>query len=895
MNFWHAAYRRLALAFPHEFKLAYGDEMLQTGEDAIDYLARRHGFAGLLRILLDLLLRLPAEYLSEVRGDLRYAVRTLLKSPGYAFVGILSIGLGIGLTTNLYTAAWTLLTRTLSGVTDPNRLVTGEASASFPWIERYRDQKDLFTGVAAVENDVQFNVALSGETAKPERTYGQLVSPDYFTVLGMTPQRGRLLNAGIDRTGGTPAVVISDRYWHSRFNADPVVIGQTIRLNGQTATIVGVTPRKFDGALNPSPAEIFVPTTVPATVAPELAGDVLHNPTAKDFQFLMRLAPGVSIDVAESALDGITRRLDKDDPFAPSQADKAKRVVLLGAGTRVQIPRDVRPKILGFYAAMMAVVVAIACLNLATMALARGAGRRRELAIRLGVGASRFRLIRQMVTEGLLLSLLGGAAGFALAWALESITDHTRLPAGSPLNPDRSIDWHTALFAFALAVVSGIGFSILPALHATKTDVAPALKEGAALQLSGHKRFGLRNLAIGAQVAGSLLLLLVTGFVVLGLMKSNSVQTYFNPKTMAFLFVDPVRDGYTPAQSQAFFERLPDRLRGTPSITTFALAVQPPWLPGDDDDFQLTVDDAHAATPVQKGTLKHTVGAGFFSVLNEPILAGREFDERDQRLDGGLPPATGAAVPAMPLILSQKAARALFGSGNAIGRHVHGDRRTWEIVGVVPDIKDASGMTQGIAYVPLTRHDFAQPPSGGIVIVARGHSAEDAIGGVRSAVASVDPNITLFNVQTLSEYLELIRASIRSALRTFGGIGLFGLILSAIGLAGVTGYAVAQRRKEIGIRMALGARKTQVLSLVLREGITLVAVGTVVGFLGAVALAKALTAITTVFSDAFSLGVGDPRLLIGAPVLLAGLALLACYIPARRATSIDPLQALRQD
>src|ERR1039458_8389199 len=174
MNFWHAAYRRLALAFPHELKLAYGDEMLQTGEDAIDYLARRHGFAGLLRILLDLLLRLPAEYLSEVRGDLRYAIRTLLKSPGYAFVGILSIGLGIGLTTNLYTAAWTLLTRTLSGVTDPNRLVTAEASASFPWIERYRDQKDLFTGVAAVENDVPFNVCASGETAKPERTYGHL-------------------------------------------------------------------------------------------------------------------------------------------------------------------------------------------------------------------------------------------------------------------------------------------------------------------------------------------------------------------------------------------------------------------------------------------------------------------------------------------------------------------------------------------------------------------------------------------------------------------------------------------------------------------------------------------------------------------------------------------------
>jgi ABC-type antimicrobial peptide transport system permease subunit len=249
----------------------------------------------------------------------------------------------------------------------------------------------------------------------------------------------------------------------------------------------------------------------------------------------------------------------------------------------------------------------------------------------------------------------------------------------------------------------------------------------------------------------------------------------------------------------------------------------------------------------------------------------------------------------LPLVLNQKAARVFFGSVNGIGEHLRGDRRTYEVVGVVPDMKDASGMTQGIAYLPLTRHDFAQPPSGGITIVARGHSAEDALGGVRSVVASMDPNLTLFNVQTLSEYLELIRAAMRSALRTFGGIGLFGLVLSAVGLAGVTGYAVAQRRKEIGIRMALGAHKTQVLGLVLREGATLVAVGTVVGFLGSVALAKAMSAITTEFSDAFSLGVGDPRLLIGAPLLLAGLALLACYIPASRAMAIDPLKALRQE
>ena len=895
MNIAWPIYRRLAAAFPHEFKLAFGDEMLQAGEDAIADVAKRHGVLGLVRIIADLLLRIPIEYLNEMRRDLPYAARSLMKSPGYAMVGIISMGLGIGLTTNVYSSSWALFTRTLPGVANAEQLVTAENPASYPYIERYREQKNLFTGVAAVQNSVEFNVALDGGSGKPERVYGQLVSPDYFSVLGMDAQRGRLLSADLDKTGASPSVVVSDRYWRGRLNADPDAIGQTIHLNGQSATIVGITPRKFDGALTANPAELFVPTTVSARLAPELGNDVLHDRNAKDFQMLLRLAPGITIDAAEAALDGITRRLDKDDPLAPPQQDKAKRVVLLAAGTRVPIPRELRPKVLGFYIALMVIVTAIACLNLATMTLARAASRRKELSIRLAVGASRFRLIRQMVTEGILLSLLGGAAGFGMAYGMWAVTAHTPLPAGSPINPDTALDWHTAIFAFVLAVVCGIGFSILPALQATKTDVAPALKEGAALQLSGQRRFGLRNLAMGAQVAGSLLLLLVTGFLVLGIMNGNSIQTNFNQKTMVFLSIDPVRDGYTPDKAQAFFERLPERLRDAPAVTSFALAAQPPYLPGDDPDFQLTVDDPRASSPVQKEVLKQTVGAGYFAVLKEPVLAGREFGESDQRVDAEETIVSGAPVVRLPLVLNEKAAHALFGEDNTIGKHLRGDRRAYEVVGVVPDMKDASGSTRPIAYFPLTRHDFAQPPGGGITIIARGHSAEDALGGVRSVVASMDPNLTLFNAQTLSEYLVLIRSAMRSALRMFGGIGVFGLVLSAIGLAGVTGCAVAQRRKEIGIRMALGARKSQVLGLVLREGATLIAVGTVIGFLGAVALAKALSAITSAFSDAFTVGVDDPRLLIGAPLLLAGVALLACYIPARRAAKIDPLEALRQE
>jgi len=892
-------YRGLAEAFPHEFKMAYGDQMIEAGEKAMRRLAKQHGAAGLVRLTADIAVRLPVEHLSEMRRDLRYAARALARSPAYAVVGIASIGLGIGLTTNVYTSSWVLFTRTLPGVTRPNRLVTAETLASYPYIERYREQKDLVAGVAAVENGVEFNVALPGQSGQPDRVYGQLVSPDYFTVLGMEPQRGRLLSADLDKTGDTPAVVISDRYWRSHFNANPDVVGQTIRLNEQPAIVVGVTPSKFDGALTPNPAELFVPLTVPVAMAPELGDDVLHNRNLKAFQFIMRLAPGVTIESAESALDGITRRLDKDDPLAPPQADKARRVVLMGAGTRVQIPRDLRPKVLGFFTALMVIVTAIACLNLATMALARGTGRRKELAIRLGVGASRFRLIRQMLTEGVLLSLLGGATGLALTDVLAAITAHTPLPAGSPLNPDRSVDWHTVLFALTLAVICGIGFSLLPALQATRIAVAPAIKEGSAVALSGHRRFGLRNVAMGAQVAGSLLLLLVTGFLILGIVKSNSIETNFNPKTMAFLFVDPARDGYSPEKSQAFFERLPDHLRSSPGVNGFALATQPPFLPGDDEDFQLTVDDPHAAAPVQKGVVKRTVGAGFFAVPNEPILAGREFDEHHQHLNidaVSVEKDRGMRSPTtLPVVLNQKAAHALFASGNAVGKRLRGDRRTWEVIGIVPDMKDASGMTQGIAYLPLSPHDFAQPPAGGITIIVRGRSAEEGLSDVRRVVASMDPNLTLFNVQTLSEYLERIRAAMRAALRNFGGIGLFGLALSTVGLAGVTGYAVAQRRKEIGIRMALGARRSQVLGLVLREGMILIGVGTVLGFLGAVALARALSALTSEFADAFKVGTDDPRLLLGAPLLLAGLALVACYLPARKAVRIDPLKTLRQE
>jgi macrolide transport system ATP-binding/permease protein len=891
MNLAWRIYRRLAQAFPHEFKLAYGTEVMQLGEDVVQEIAHRHGAAGLIRPIADIAVRLPIEYLSEMRRDMRYALRALLKSPGFALVGIVSMGLGIGLTTNVYGTRWALLTRELPGVANAKRLVLAEKPLSYYYIEQYRDQKSLFAGVGGFQTGVPFNTTFQGDSgAKPQRVFGQLVSPDYFSVLGVESQRGRLLSPELDKPGEAPVVVVTDRFWRNRLNSSPDAVGQTLHLNGQTATIVGIGPRDFDGALSMNPSELFVPITVPATLAPELADDLLHQRNAKEFMAIMCLARGVTIDSAEAGLDVIARRLDEQDPSAPPRSDTAKRVVLLPAGTRAPIPRKLRPVITGFFVVLMGLIMTIACMNLGTMLLARGANRRKELAIRLGVGASRFRLIRQMISEGILLSLLGGVAGFALAYGLSALNSQLPQPAGAPLAPDVTLDWRAAVFAFAVSVVCGIGFSLAPALHATKTDVAPALKEGSALQLPGYRRLGLRNLAVVAQVTGSLMLLMITGFLVMGLSRANSIETKFDPKTMVLVSIDPVRDGYTPEKAQALFEKVPERLRATRGVRSVALAAQAPFSVEDEDNaIQLTAEDAGGTSRVQQSAIKETVGAGYFAALNETMLAGREFEELDDLSHAG-----ASKTVALPAVLNESAARRLFGNGDAIGKQVRDEKQSYAVVGVVRDLKDGSGSSQRIIYLPLTARDFARPPASGITIIVRSDSGTDAVSDIRSVFASIDPNLSLFDLQTLSEYLGRSRYVMWSALRTYGGIGMFGLVLSAIGLAGVTGYAVARRRREIGIRMALGARKGQVLRLVLREGTALIIVGTVVGFLGAFAMAKILSALTSQFSDAFKIGTNDPRLLVGAPLLLAALALLACYVPARRSAQIDPMKALRE-
>jgi ABC-type antimicrobial peptide transport system permease subunit len=360
---------------------------------------------------------------------------------------------------------------------------------------------------------------------------------------------------------------------------------------------------------------------------------------------------------------------------------------------------------------------------------------------------------------------------------------------------------------------------------------------------------------------------------------------------MYLLSIDPVRDGYAPEKSQVLFEKLTERLKASGPVRSIALAADEPFLAKDDDEGSpLIVEDPGKTSPLQQYMIEETVGAGYFATLSEPMLAGREFEERDQRSQ-----LDGSKDFSLPAVLNKSAEHRLFGNENAIGKRVRDEKQSYEVVGVVRDLKTGIGISQSVVYLPLTPRDFARPPAGGITIRVRSDAGPDALSGIRNEIAFTDPNLNIFNVQTLSEYLERSRASTRFSVQTYGGIGVFGLVLAAIGLAGITAYSVAQRRKEIAIRMALGASRSQVLRLVLRQGTALVAVGTVLGFLGAIALVKILSSLTSIFVEAFRIGTNDPRLLVGAPLLLAAVAMLACYIPARRSAQIDPLKALREE
>jgi predicted permease len=815
---------------------------------------------------------------SSLSQDAQYAARRMRKSPGFTLVTVVTLALGIGLCSVIYTLLSSGFLRRLPGVPDPDRLALIQAPIPYLWFEDFRDQGKALWSAAAFMPPSPFGVAI--ERTAPERIMGALVSPEYFATFEVQPLLGRWFDPRLDGAGGAPVAVVTEPFWRAHLGADPRAIGRTLRVNGHSVRIVGVGPRNFFGTTGGSfnVPEFFIAVTTDPGITPELREEVLQRSKKPLFQCLLRLAPGTSLAAAEARLDAAARALD-------NQKEKKGRLIsLLPAGTLIPLPQEARAMILTFYVVLMSVILGLTCANVGGLMLARGAARGREFAIRLSIGAGRRRLIRQLLTESLILAVMGGVGGLAAAKAIFGLLPRIRTESNPIIESLRSgPDLKVALFTFLISSLTAVGFGLLPALAITRFDLVSVMKADPSTGLARYRRLGLRNAFVVVQVAAAMMLVLIMGFFVLGVLYGSKTKSGFDIAPVSFFSVDPARDGLTPSESAQAIRQIPKRLARVAGVVSATLADQPP-LSGALPDTMVSVPSLST-----RAVLMQKVGPGFFTTLGASLLRGEDFKDQDL-LSGDV---SGKIVP---VVINQTAATELFGKADPLGRRIAQDQRAFVVTGVVRYAQRAIFMGRPIpvVLVPLAAKDLEGTATGGTTVIVRARTRIDVC-VLRRELTAIDPRLTLFNAQTLpGAVAEFDRAgSIISAM--YSPVGLFGLILASLGLAGVTAQNVQRRRKEIGIRTALGAQPWQVLRLVMGEGAVMVATGGSLGFLAAWGFVRVMCALSAPMAQFVSPVVSNPALTIGLPSFLFALAALACYVPARRALSTDPLVALREE
>jgi predicted permease len=847
-----------------------------------------------MKTLVDLAIRTPAEHASQLRRDIRYGLRVLARSPGFTSIALISLSLATAIGACAYTEMYEFILRDIPGVASPGELVALQVPTSYPNYRRYRELNDLFSSTLAYVAPVPFGVTIAGRT---DRVWGHLVTPSYFTTLGIRPEMGHFFGPEYEKPGQAPAVVVSHRFWRDHLGADPSIIGKALRVNGNPCTVLGVGPSEFLGA---SPAlfvaDLWLPLSAGGAIAPELAGNALERRDLPMFQVVGRLRPGVSEGRAEIELDAVTRKIEQDYGDL-RQSDKTLRTLLVPAGKILPIRTKDRPIFSQFFVIMAGLVMLIAAANVANMMLARAAARRKEIAVRLSLGASRMRLVRQLLTECMLVAAGAGAIGFLIAKWLMHGTSRMRLPYPMPIAYDMNPDWRALLFTLGLTVFTGLAFGLIPALQATRADLTPALKEGGLVRVPRFRRLSLRNALLLAQVSGSLMLLLVVGILALGIQTTLGVQEGFNPRDLYLVSLDPVRDGYSGQQGAAFFERLLERVKRNPAILSAALTDTTPVAMNGAASVHLS-----SGNTIQ-WALRYVVGRDYFDTTGIPILRGRSFRREDSHV----------------VIATAELVRQLWKGADPVGRRIEiatGDvvppaisvpgtfdynpgalengPQMFEVIGVAGDVTEDLAMKKPkpTVYFPLRDADYARPSLRGITLIVRAEPGADAITAVQREIAAIDSHITPFNARSMSEQVAQFVSPLRIAAWTYYCIGIFGLILACVGLGGVTAYSVTQRKHEIGIRIALGARAADVLGLVMKEGAVIVVLGTIAGLAAGWA---ALRLMAGLFRTVATVSTSDPVLVLGATLLLAGVALIACYLPARKSATIDPAVALRQE
>jgi predicted permease len=826
-------------------------------------------------------------------ADLRFALRTFRRSPVFVAVATLSLALGIGANTAIFTLVDQLMLRLLP-VKNPEQLVTlwgrgdhyggnnGLYKLSYPMYADFRDKNQVFDGMFG-SSDTAINLSFDGRT---ERVAGELVTGTYFSVLGVGPALGRVFSPEEDKTkGGSPGVVLSYRYWITRFAGNPGVIGKRLSVNGYPMTVLGVSQAGFDGTDPANSPQIRVPILMEAQVNP--GSDNLEDRRFRWVNVFGRLKPGETMTQARAGLQPLFRQTIEwevqQQAFsrtAPITRQKFLRMwldLLPASNGRSNLRQQFSNPLLVLMS-IVALVLLIACANVANLLIARATARQKEIAVRLALGAGRQRIISQLLIESLMLALTGGVAGLALAvWIDRTLIAF--LPTGnSTLAISTTPDWRVLAFALGISLLTGLIFGLIPALQSTRPNLAPTLKDSVG-SITASGSVGLRKALVAAQVSLSLLLLIGAGLFIRSLQNLKDLDPGFRTKNLLTFAVDPSSNGYPRERSTQFYGQLKERLDAIPGVESSSLAVVP-ILEGNEWDNWVSVENFTPKPGEWIDPHVNYIFPDYFKTLDVPILAGRDFRVTD-----------GADTPKVAIV-NEKFAKQYLG-GNALGRHIGmggdpGTKLDIEIVGVVRDSKYESMRDEMPieVFTPYLQRRYDNSMS---AYVRTARDPEQVFSVVRQVVTGIDSNVPLYRMKTIEKQLDNSLVTERLVASLSSAFGLLATLLAAIGLYGVMAYTVARRTREIGIRMALGAAGGDVIWMVMKEVLILVAIG--IG----VALPLALGLTGLVKAQLYGIAPNDPLSMSLATLGIAFVALTAGYVPARRATTVDPMRALRWD